>query len=276
MPLNHPSQRPYSWLYSGRSLASVLAAGSLVLTLAACGSSDSSNEAESGSSSSSHSASASASTSNSAAGQSSSQQGSTSPDASESSADPDTAKDGPQPEENYEGAEQLKSAPTIAADSSEAKDLSNLLNSHDSMLGKVKPAPQQDNGSEDSQDSSNPDTQRQNLDEEITNAINEFATGEAAAEYTAAASEYAVNGWHTEGSTSIAGNPRMTEITYKDQPARLLEVCIDSSNVKTKDKDGNELPADNTPSRSLNIYTMVQQDGKWKIAQHDHPNNPDC
>ena len=51
---------------------------------------------------------------------------------------------------------------------------------------------------------------------------------------------------------------------------------MDSSNVKTVDKDGKELPSDNTPKRSLNIYTLVQVDGKWKIAEHDWPNNANC
>ena len=103
-----------------------------------------------------------------------------------------------------------------------------------------------------------------------------MSTGAAAGEYTSSAAEHAMTGTHTEGTSTVVGNPRMTETTYKGQPARLLEVCVDSSNVKTVDKDGKGLPSDNTPKRSLNIYTLVQVDGKWKIAEHDWPNNANC
>ena len=90
------------------------------------------------------------------------------------------------------------------------------------------------------------------------------------------ASEYALAGWHYEGSSTVVGNPRMAETQYKGQPARMLEVCMDSSSVKIYDENNQPVKDDNSPKRSLNIYTLVQVDGQWKIATHDFPNNPDC
>jgi len=63
---------------------------------------------------------------------------------------------------------------------------------------------------------------------------------------------------------------------YKGQPARLLEVCMDSSSVKIYDENNQPVKDDSSPKRSLNIYTLVQVNGQWKIATHDFPNNPDC
>ena len=64
------------------------------------------------------------------------------------------------------------------------------------------------------------------------------------------------------------------EGTYQGKRARFVEVCLDSSQVKTKDSSGRELQSGG--KRALNIYTLVESDGTWKIAQHDFPNNPDC
>lgn len=103
-----------------------------------------------------------------------------------------------------------------------------------------------------------------------------MAVDSAAAEFAVQASEYALAGWHYEGSSTVVGTPRMTETQYKGQPARMLEVCMDSSSVKIYDENNQPVKDDNSPKRSLNIYTLVQVDGQWKIATHDFPNNPDC
>ena len=60
------------------------------------------------------------------------------------------------------------------------------------------------------------------------------------------------------------------------KPAKLLEVCVDSSNVVVKDGAGNSLTSDAAAKRSLNLFTLVNDDGTWKIASRQLPNNPDC
>lgn len=273
---------PTTNLSARRALTSVLVSGSLLLALAACSNTDNNNN-EAQSSSSSASASTSSSSSSAA---STSQSPSQSPTESTTttSAEPTPSAEpednGPKPDENYTGAEKIKDAPTVAADSPEVKELDNLRSSYENTLAKVKPAPepQRQQGDEEGSNDENgkKEQARQALDDDTIKAIEEMSTGAAAGEYTSSAAEHAMTGTHTEGTSTVVGNPRMTETTYKGQPARLLEVCVDSSNVKTVDKDGKELPSDNTPKRSLNIYTLVQVDGKWKIAEHDWPNNANC
>jgi len=115
---------------------------------------------------------------------------------------------------------------------------------------------------------------RQFLDEATMDSINKVAVDNAAEEYAASAAEYAQNGWHYEGTSTVVGSPKVAEGTYQGKRARFVEVCLDSSQVKTKDSAGRELQSGG--KRTLNIYTLVESDGTWKIAQHDFPNNPDC
>lgn len=258
---------------------------------------------ENPSSDSSSSASASASVSSSAHA-SSSQSSSTSPQASEQGTAEASAKasseasaeakdgakseatssDGQKFEEIYTGAAEMKNASSVPVDAEEVKKTTELVNSFETILTKVKAAPSAEASPERTADpSSDEEAEQQNveraravLDDETIRSIEAVAVDSAAAEFAVQASEYALAGWHYEGSSTVVGTPRMTETQYKGQPARMLEVCMDSSSVKIYDENNQPVKDDNSPKRSLNIYTLVQVDGQWKIATHDFPNNPDC
>ena len=258
---------------------------------------------ENPSSDSSSSASASASVSSSVHA-SSSQSSSTSPQASEqgtaeasakasSSASAEasaeakneaTSSDGQKLEEIYTGAAEMKNASSVPVDAEEVKKTTELVNSFETILTKVKAAPSAEASPERTADpSSDEEAEQQNveraravLDDETIRSIEAVAVDSAAAEFAVQASEYALAGWHYEGSSTVVGTPRMAETQYKGQPARMLEVCMDSSSVKIYDENNQPVKDDNSPKRSLNIYTLVQVDGQWKIATHDFPNNPDC
>lgn len=195
-----------------------------------------------------------------------------------------TSSDGQKLEEIYTGAEEMKNASSVPVDSEEVKKTTELVNSFETILTKVKAAPSAEASPERTADpSSDEEAEQQNveraravLDDETIRSIEAVAVDSAAAEFAVQASEYALAGWHYEGSSTVVGTPRMTETQYKGQPARMLEVCMDSSSVKIYDENNQPVKDDNSPKRSLNIYTLVQVDGQWKIATHDFPNNPDC
>lgn len=195
-----------------------------------------------------------------------------------------TSSDGQKLEEIYTGAEEMKKASSVPVDSEEVKKTTELVNSFETILTKVKAAPSAEASTERTADpSSDEEAEQQNveraravLDDETIRSIEAVAVDSAAAEFAVQASEYALAGWHYEGSSTVVGTPRMTETQYKGQPARMLEVCMDSSSVKIYDENNQPVKDDNSPKRSLNIYTLVQVDGQWKIATHDFPNNPDC
>lgn len=195
-----------------------------------------------------------------------------------------TSSDGQKLEEIYTGAAEMKNASSVPVDAEEVKKTTELVNSFEAILTKVKAAPSAEASPERTADpSSDEEAEQQNveqaravLDDETIRSIEAVAVDSAAAEFAVQASEYALAGWHYEGSSTVVGTPRMTETQYKGQPARMLEVCMDSSSVKIYDENNQPVKDDNSPKRSLNIYTLVQVDGQWKIATHDFPNNPDC
>ena len=191
-----------------------------------------------------------------------------------------TSSDAQKLEEVYIGSEEMKNASSAAVDSEEVKKITELVNSYENILTKVKAAPSPETAAE---PTSNEEVERQNvkqaravLDDETIRSIEAVAVDSAAAEFAVQASEYALAGWHYEGSSTVVGTPRMAETQYKGQPAHMLEVCMDSSSVKIYDENNQPVKDDNSPKRSLNIYTLVQVDGQWKIATHDFPNNADC
>ena len=195
-----------------------------------------------------------------------------------------TSSDAQKLEEVYIGSEEMKNASSAAVDSEEVKKITELVNSYENILNKVKAAPSAVPSPENAAEpTSNEEVERQNvkqaravLDDETIRSIEAVAVDSAAAEFAVQASEYALAGWHYEGSSTVVDTPRMTETQYKGQPARMLEVCMDSSAVKIYDENNQPVKDDNSPKRSLNIYTLVQVDGQWKIATHDFPNNADC
>ena len=178
----------------------------------------------------------------------------------------------------------MKNASSAAVDSEEVKKITELVNSYENILTKVKAAPSAAPSPETAAEpTSNEEVERQNvkqvravLDDETIRSIEAVAVDSAAAEFAVQASEYALAGWHYDGSSTVVGTPRMAETQYKGQPAHMLEVCMDSSSVKIYDENNQPVKDDNSPKRSLNIYTLVQVDGQWKIATHDFPNNADC
>ena len=195
-----------------------------------------------------------------------------------------TSSDGQKLEEVYAGSEEMKNASSVAVDSEEVKKTAELVNSFETILTKVKVAPSAAPSPENTAEpTSDEEVERQNveqaravLDDETIRSIEAVAVDSAAADFAVQASEYALAGWHYEGSSTVVGTPRMAETQYKGQPARILEVCMDSSSVKIYDENNQPVKDDNSPKRSLNIYTLVQVDGQWKIATHDFPNNTDC
>ncbi len=186
------------------------------------------------------------------------------------------------PAENYAGAEKLTSAPTVALDNADVNKTKDLYNSYENNLSSVtldkaaSDPSQEEAAQSETEDNQGTSTSFGQLSEETQKKIDEVATGSAADEFKSSALEYGINGWTQEGTSTVVGKPKLTDTTFNHQPAKLLEVCLDSSNVKVKDQAGNVLTDTQGPRRSLNIFTLVNADGQWKIANHEFPNNPDC
>lgn len=193
---------------------------------------------------------------------------------------PEAAKDSAP--ETFEGADKIASAPTVPLDNADVSTAKDLYNSFEQnltsiTLEKAANAPAEDaEPLTETEEKNGVDTGYGQLTPETQNKIDEISTGNAADGYKASALEFGLNGWSQEGQSTVVGEPKATDTEYQGKPAKLLEVCLDSSNVKVKDAVGNVISKDKSQQRSLNIFTLVEEGGTWKIADQAFPNNPDC
>ena len=265
-------------------VAPAVLSASLVATLLMSGCSDNSTDsapAESSSSAaSSTSASASSATPSPTTSASSSQKASPSANAASSKAS-ESKKSAPAdaPSENYAGAEALSSAKSTDLSNEQVTKTQDLYSSYEKVLtavGTVEVKSDKDSDSASSSKDDNTNTPNLALDDKTVSDIEKVSTGSASDEFSANALEFGTNAWKQEGTSKIVGEPKVADSKFNGAPAKVLEVCIDSSDVKVKDSAGNTLTDPNTPKKSLNIFTLVEDNGSWKIASHDFPNNPDC
>ncbi|SIK53544.1 hypothetical protein [Rothia sp. ND6WE1A] len=264
-------------------VAPAVLSASLVATLLLSGCSDNSTDsapAESSSSAASSSASTSSSTSSPSASASASQKASPSANAATSKAAENKESDSADaPSENYAGAEALSSAKSTDLSNEQVTKTQDLYSSYEKVLtavGTVEVKSDKESDSASSAKEDNTNTPNLALDDKTVSDIEKVSTGSASDEFSANALEFGTNDWKQEGTSKIVGEPKVADSKYNGAPAKVLEVCIDSSDVKVKDSAGNTLTDPNTPKKSLNIFTLVEDNGSWKIASHDFPNNPDC
>ncbi|MFW0155790.1 hypothetical protein ACN08X_07090 [Rothia sp. P6271] len=181
-------------------------------------------------------------------------------------------------EENYAGAESLQNSKEVQPSEEHVAETEKLYTSYQNVLsniGTVAPTEPAEEDSARSGEDSAPAT-TVTLDQATEEKITSVATGSAAESFIAAAEEFANNQWTQEGTAKVVGTPKIADGTYNDQPAKILQVCLDSSQVKVKNAAGDVINNTSAPERSLNIFTLIQDNGQWKIASHDFPNNPDC
>lgn len=185
--------------------------------------------------------------------------------------------------ENFAGSGALAEASEAAVDTEEVQTTEKLYTDIQGALSGIEPAAASGDANSTGEDISS-DTENVQANEnavesyisaETTSQLEAAATGTALDQYLATATEYAQSGWHVEGTSTVVGTPRIADGDYNGQAAKIMEVCLDSSGVKVVDATGNTVSSNQFP-RSLNIFTLVENNGDWKIASHDFPNNADC
>ncbi|MBM7051379.1 MULTISPECIES: hypothetical protein [unclassified Rothia (in: high G+C Gram-positive bacteria)] len=182
------------------------------------------------------------------------------------------------PVANSKVAEKLESAPQVKANAEEVVKTEELYNSFEQTLAELEMAQPQAEENDGGSAESAPENKDRFAELSATSQdrVHQIATGSAADEFLAQALEYGLNGWEQKGNSTIVGEPKLTDGEYNGEPAKLLEVCLDSSDVVVKDSAGNVLNDSGASKRSLNIFTLTEVDGTWKISSHEFPNNPDC
>lgn len=211
---------------------------------------------------------------------------SASPTASASASQEGSASEGQDTsiEENFAGSGELAAAKEVPLDTAEVQTTEELYTDVQQVLSKIEavdvvtsdqaPPKNQDEGAENTEVDEEIDPYKY-VSEATVDELKKTTTGSALDQYVATATEYAMSGWKVEGTSQVVGNPRLTDGEYEGQPAKLLEVCLDSSDVKVLNVAGTQMNPTGQP-RSLNIFTLIEDHGAWKIASQDFPNNADC
>lgn len=212
---------------------------------------------------------------------------SASPTTSASAASKDSAEesqDVSSTEENFVGSKELADAQEVPLDAAEVQITEKLYTEVQRVLSSIE-AVDVNTSDQASPNTMDEGAENTDVDEEIdpykyvseatVDELKKTTTGSALDQYVATATEYAMSGWRVEGTSQVVGNPRLTDGEYEGQPAKLLEVCLDSSDVKVLNVAGTQMNPTGQP-RSLNIFTLIEDHGAWKIASQDFPNNADC
>lgn len=212
---------------------------------------------------------------------------SASPTTSASAAPKDSAEesqDASSTEENFVGSKELADAQEVPLDAAEVQITEKLYTEVQRVLSSIE-AVDVNTSDQASPNTMDEGAENTDVDEEIdpykyvseatVDELKKTTTGSALDQYVATATEYAMSGWRVEGTSQVVGNPRLTDGEYEGHPAKLLEVCLDSSDVKVLNVAGTQMNPTGQP-RSLNIFTLIEDHGAWKIASQDFPNNADC
>lgn len=220
---------------------------------------------------------ASADSSPSAEGKAKDQQPAQSPDSSKKSEDDSSQPSDADPGKIESQGEKVK-ASQVPLDQENVKTTEDLYTGFENVLQNVETKTVDTPSAEEAEQLQENTATGENiaLADKTAEDIKKVATGSAADDFTASALEFASSGWSQEGSAKFVGEPKLADTEFQGKPAKLLEVCVDASDVKIKDSAGNVLTSDSTSKRSLNIFTLTEDNGSWKIAYREMPNNPDC
>lgn len=280
------------------AFASISSAAALALLLTGCGNTENTAHTEAATASASTSASSSASASaassatesakpaDAAASSTSSATETATEEKPAAEADKAAAADGQQSKKqakanapgDYEGvpgAEAMKSAKTVELTDKRVKDTEKLYTEYNNVLHNVKLEDANAEAAAEAEPGA-PVSSQKVLPQKTIDRIKAVSTAEAADEFMSSALEFGMSGWQQTGMTKFVGSPRIAETKYNGKDARLIEVCVDSSKVNVKNSVDHQLNSDTAPDRSLNLFTMVQEDGIWKVAATSMPNNTDC
>lgn len=89
------------------------------------------------------------------------------------------------------------------------------------------------------------------------------------------AREYAENGW------TVTGETRVVEYTVVEQtenpPTLTVAACLDTSGLKVTDEHGKTVGLQgNRSDRTMQVLTLVRQDGRWAVQNQGYATDPSC
>ena len=111
---------------------------------------------------------------------------------------------------------------------------------------------------------------------DVSAQLSTVATGTILAEIENQGQELEANGW------SLSGTPVVTSVTIistnrtGNPSTALVQACVDSSKVVTLDANGTPIGGPDSPPPALNLFSMQQDAGVWRVISRTFPNDPAC
>jgi hypothetical protein len=103
-----------------------------------------------------------------------------------------------------------------------------------------------------------------------------MATGSAADEVEATATEFATVGYRQRGTVAIEEVRADPASLGDDPPLVTLAACLDATEIALVDVDGDTVRAPSPEARSLHLYDLVFTGARWQVVRHDFPDDPSC
>lgn len=106
--------------------------------------------------------------------------------------------------------------------------------------------------------------------------LTSLATGAILNEIAADTQELEANGWTRTGVAKVDGVRIISNDPSANPATAVVEVCVDSTDVRLLDVAGDVIGDPLATPRSLNIYSLVSEGGVWRVAARTFPDEPAC
>ena len=114
------------------------------------------------------------------------------------------------------------------------------------------------------------------LSTDVSDQLSAVARGMILAEIENQDEELQANGWTLSGKPVVKSVTIISTNLTGAPPTALVQACIDSSKVVTLDSSGRPVGKQKDAPPALNLYSLQQDAGVWRVVARTFPNDPAC
>jgi len=111
---------------------------------------------------------------------------------------------------------------------------------------------------------------------DVADRLSTVATGAILTELENRDQELQANGWTLSGDPIVKSVTILNSKLTASPPMALVQACVDSSTVVTLDADGKPVGGPRSTPAALNLYSLQQDAGIWRVISRTFPNDPAC
>ena len=111
---------------------------------------------------------------------------------------------------------------------------------------------------------------------DVSDQLSTVARGAILAELENLDEERQSNGWTLRGQPVVKSVAIISSDLTATPATALAQACIDSSKVVTLDAGGKPVGGTTDSPPALNLYTLQQDAGIWRVVARTFPNDPTC